>query len=69
MATTVTAIRAPRREGPFDLFAEVSSALDAAGERLGDGDVVVISSKYAAVSQGRTVTEASVAASAPARAL
>jgi len=69
LATTVTAIRAPRREGPFDLFAEVSSALDAAGERLGDGDVVVISSKYAAVSQGRTVKEASVAASAPARAL
>lgn len=65
----MTALRAPRRNGPFDLFDDVASALRAAGERLADGDVLVISSKYAAVSQGRTVAEAALAASGPARAL
>lgn len=53
----MTVIPAPaRRElGPFDLFAGVAAALAGAGVALEGGDVVVVSSKYVACSQGRTV--------------
>ncbi len=69
MATTAMALRAPVQTGPFDLYAEIAGALGSSGTTLIDGDVLVVSSKYAAVSQGRMILEASVAASEPARAL
>lgn len=67
MAITVTAVRTPRRESRFDLFADIASALSRSGARLADGDVLVISSKYVAVSQGRAISESRLSASSVSR--
>jgi coenzyme F420-0:L-glutamate ligase / coenzyme F420-1:gamma-L-glutamate ligase len=40
------------RFSPFDLTREVSTAIAESGERLRDGDILVISSKFAAISEG-----------------
>lgn len=51
----VIPISAPVQQAPFDLMHIVLSAIEAEGELLQDGDVLAISSKYAAISQGRIV--------------
>lgn len=52
---TIAPIRAPIRGAAFDLAATVREALAAAGQALQDGDILAVSSKYAAISQGRLV--------------
>ena len=49
------------QEGEFDLFAELRRALDASEIHLLAGDILAISSKYAAISEGQVVTLAEVA--------
>ena len=63
---TVTPIAAPVQYGPFDLIATVLEGLHAAQLQLSDGDVLAISSKYAAIAAGRIVRLADVAPSAEA---
>ena len=60
MPLTATPVPARREKGRFDLFAAVEAALYEAGLRASDGDVLVLSSKYAAVSQGRVLDLAGV---------
>lgn len=48
-------VQAPVMEAHFDLTATLIDAIDAGGEPLQDGDVLAVSSKYAAISQGRIV--------------
>lgn len=49
---TLTAVTAPRKSSKFDLAKLVG---ERAGGRLQDGDVLVISSKFVAISEGRVV--------------
>lgn len=51
----VTPISAPVQQAPFDLIETILTAIVAEGETLQTGDVLAISSKYAAISQGRIV--------------
>ena len=44
------------QECEFDLFAELRRAIDAAEFHLREGDILAISSKYAAISEGQVVT-------------
>ncbi|MFW5748823.1 MAG: coenzyme F420-0:L-glutamate ligase [Chloroflexota bacterium] len=53
-------IEAPVRKDAFNLCETLSSAIADAGETLQTGDVLAISSKYAAISQGRVVDMARV---------
>lgn len=53
-------IPAPVRDVPFDLHQTILDALDAEGETLQNGDVLAVSSKYAAISEGRVVALADV---------
>jgi coenzyme F420-0:L-glutamate ligase len=52
----VIPVSAPVQQSSFDLSAVVSAAIRAEGETLQDGDVVAVSSKYTAISEGRIVT-------------
>ena len=51
----VIPVSAPVKQAAFDLSATVSAAIRAAGETLQAGDVVAVSSKYTAISEGRIV--------------
>lgn len=53
-------VAAPVQRGPFDLLATLADALAAADLTPQPGDVLAISSKYAAISAGRIVTLADV---------
>ena len=66
---TVMPISAPVQQQPFDLISTLQRSLEAAEIRLGDGDVVAISSKYAAIAAGRIIELADVQPTAQARAL
>ena len=66
---TVMPVRAPVQEAPFDLIATVLGSLDSSGIELGEGDVVAVSSKYAAIAAGRIVSLDEIAATLPAREL
>ena len=68
-AMTVMPVRAPVQEAPFDLIATVLGSLDSSGIELGEGDVVAVSSKYAAIAAGRIVSLDEIAATLPAREL
>lgn len=57
----ISPITATIRESEFDLFAELRCALQAAEFRLQEGDILAISSKYAAISEGRVITLSEVA--------
>lgn len=62
---TITPIAATIRDREFDLLAELRRALTTAsqpraGDSLQDGDILAISSKYAAISEGRVVTLAEI---------
>ena len=52
---TVFPLRAPVQSQPFDLIATLRNSLNSAAIGLEDGDVVAISSKYAAIAEGRIV--------------
>ena len=49
------AVAAPVRSAAFDLVQTLIDALSAADEPLKDGDVLAVSSKYAAISEGRVI--------------
>lgn len=52
---TVIPVGAPVQKARFDLHETIVDALASGGEMLQDGDVLAISSKYAAISEGRVV--------------
>jgi coenzyme F420-0:L-glutamate ligase / coenzyme F420-1:gamma-L-glutamate ligase len=52
----VIPVEAPVQQGAFDLYATLVEAIQASEESLQDGDVLAISSKYTAISEGRIVT-------------
>ncbi|MCU0514617.1 MAG: coenzyme F420-0:L-glutamate ligase [Anaerolineae bacterium] len=68
-ALTILPVRAPVQESRFDLLPTLLAALAAAGAALQDGDVLAVSSKYLAISEGRVVTLAEVVPGERARAL
>lgn len=49
-------VPAPVQSAAFDLAQTLVDALNASGEALLDGDVLAVSSKYAAIAEGRVVT-------------
>jgi len=55
MSLTVLPMKSSLKIGEFDLFESLSSDLERNNLRLENGDVIVISSKYVAKSQGRTI--------------
>ena len=57
---TVTPISAPVRDRPFDLVATLVNSLEAAEISLRDADVLAISSKYASIASGRTLSLADI---------
>jgi len=66
---TVMPVSAPVQDGPFDLVATLRASLRSATIGLQDGDVLAISSKYAAIAAGRVINLANVAPSPQARCL
>ncbi|MDE2750224.1 MAG: coenzyme F420-0:L-glutamate ligase [Chloroflexota bacterium] len=66
---TVIPVSAPVQDGPFDLVATLRASLRSATISLQDGDVLAISSKYAAIAAGRVINLANVAPSPQARCL
>ena len=50
---TVYPMQAPVRDGPFDLIESILESLEGAELQLQDGDVLAVSSKYAAIAAGR----------------
>lgn len=66
---TVIPVRAPVHEQAFDLHTTLIEAIHAAGETLADGDVLAVSSKYAAISEGRVISMQDVIVTAEAEAL
>lgn len=69
LAITITALKVKRKESEFDLFKDLVLALDHNNARLHEGDVIVVSSKYVALSEGRTIRESDLCASKEARIL
>ena len=65
MVITITALKVSRKYDTFNLFADLVLSMHA--HTLHEGDVIVISSKYVAISQGRTINESSVIATNDAR--
>ncbi len=65
----VIPVEAPVQRAAFDLPATLIDALAAAGETLQSGDVLAVSSKYVAISEGRVVTLAEIAVTPEAEAL
>lgn len=62
-------VEAPVKDRAFDLHTILIEALAAAGESLQDGDVLAVSSKYAAIAEGRVVRMDEVVVSAEAEAI
>ena len=52
----VIPVKAPVRDGSFDLYATIVDSVTDGGETLQNGDVLAVSSKYAAISEGRVVS-------------
>ncbi len=59
-------LRADRQDEEFDVFEELVRALQKSGLEPQNEDVLVVSSKYLAVSQGRTISVGKIAGSAQA---
>ncbi|MCE2507794.1 MAG: coenzyme F420-0:L-glutamate ligase [Nitrosopumilaceae archaeon] len=55
MALSVFPLASARKTGMFELYGALQNALDSAGMQVESGDVVVASTKFVAISQGRTV--------------
>jgi coenzyme F420-0:L-glutamate ligase len=51
----VIPVEAPVRKDPFDLHSTLIECLQSSGEALQDGDVLAVSSKYVAISEGRVI--------------
>lgn len=66
---TVYPIQAPVRDGPFDLIETILEGLAGAELQLQDGDILAVSSKYAAISAGRIYKLDDIEASPRARQL
>jgi coenzyme F420-0:L-glutamate ligase len=66
---SVIPVKAPVMQDSFDLHATLIDALAHEGETLQDGDILAVSSKYAAISEGRVVDLADVQVSDAAAAL
>jgi coenzyme F420-0:L-glutamate ligase len=66
---TVLPVRAPVQTQAFDLYATISAALAASDITLQTGDVLAVSSKYTAISEGRIVAMADVQVTPEAEAL
>lgn len=66
---TVIPVRAAVQQRAFDLIGALGDGLAASGETLQDGDILAISSKYVAISQGRVVALDSVTVTPRAEAL
>ena len=62
---TVTPISAPVRDRPFDLVAALVDSLEVGDISPQDGDVLAISSKYASIASGRTVSLAEIETTRP----
>jgi coenzyme F420-0:L-glutamate ligase len=56
----VIPVQAPVQQAAFDLHTTIIEAIAASGEALQDGDVLAVSSKYTAISEGRVVDLADV---------
>ncbi len=56
----VIPIEAPVQHTAFDLYHTLVSALEASDERLQDGDVLAVSSKYTAISENRVISLADI---------
>jgi coenzyme F420-0:L-glutamate ligase/coenzyme F420-1:gamma-L-glutamate ligase len=56
----VIPVQAPVQQDAFDLHTTLVEAIAASDETLQDGDVLAVSSKYAAISEGRIVTLADI---------
>ena len=56
-------VRATVQTHRFDLISALEDALNASDLALADGDVLAVSSKYAAISEGRVVNLADVVVS------
>ncbi len=63
MELSVLGIAARRQRGRFGLYGAVMDSLESCGVALRDGDVLAVSSKYVANSQGRIIRLAGVAVS------
>lgn len=59
-ALTVFPVQAPVQDQPFDLIETIIASLQGADVTLQDGDVIAISTKYTAISEGRIVNLADV---------
>ncbi len=66
---TVYPMQAPVRDGPFDLIESILEGLAGAELQLQDGDVLAVSSKYAAIAAGRIYKLDDIKASPRARQL
>jgi coenzyme F420-0:L-glutamate ligase len=60
MTLTILPVNAPVQDSPFDLHSTIIDSIQASGESLQNGDVLAISSKYAAISEGRVVHMADI---------
>lgn len=65
----VIPVEAPVQQQAFDLYATLTAALEATQETLADGDILAVSSKYMAISEGRVIALADIHISAAAQAL
>ncbi len=63
MQLMVSALTAERMEGEFDIFETLSKTLEKNSEKLQEGDILVISTKYISNSQGRIVDLKNIKAS------
>lgn len=52
---TIIPLEAPVRQAHFDLIETLAGCLTSADERLREGDILAISSKYAAIAEGRVI--------------
>jgi len=60
MALTVSAIKVKRKKNQFDLFDTISNAIRGSEISIKEGDVLVISSKFVSIAQGRLLALDSV---------
>jgi coenzyme F420-0:L-glutamate ligase/coenzyme F420-1:gamma-L-glutamate ligase len=56
----VIPVEAPVQTNAFDLYSTIVDAVATADEQLQDGDVLAVSSKYTAISEGRVVSLADI---------
>ena len=66
---SITALRAPIQDQPFDLTATLIESLEQADMQLLEGDVIAVSSKYAAIAAGRVVDRSDIVPTARAQEL